>query len=351
MNKELFEKYLNDQCTPKEEERVYKWLQTSEGEAYLKENIDRDIRVSEEFEGYIEHPDIPSEKIFTKIQLNKNNHFKNLPKKNSYSFWRWIGVAAASILLLFSAVFYFQQVQRQNQPESQKSPYPVIIATAQAQDTTVSLVDGSRIILDGDSRLEILEGYSSEHRNVQLRGKAFFDVKEEKTRPFIVETSHSYIKVLGTKFEVETDSNIARVKVEEGKVRFFSKDKRVDPIDLRSGEYGILRLNNKEDSLAKEDDASAQNRQKPILTRHQTIKENSKFKFSKNRLFVAAIFLERKYDVDIEIMNDSLRNIQFTLETEQSLLGAIEQITDYLDLTYQYNKQENKLLLKKKEHD
>lgn len=348
MNKELFEKYLNDQCTPEEAERVYEWLQTSEGEAYLKKYIDRDIRVNEEFQNYIEHPEVPSEKIFAKIQHDKNNHIRTLSsRKDNYRAWRWIGVAAATIMLLISAVFYLQQ--EQNQSEPQGSPSAAIVTT-EDQDSTVSFSDGSRITLGPDSRLEVLGGYAREHRNVQLRGKAFFEVSEDTTLPFIVQTSHSYIRVLGTKFEVEAypDRAEVKVKVDEGKVRFFSKDSRLDPIDLKSNESGILHLNTKEDSLNQEGNSAIATHQKPILIRQKTEEKNTKIRFANNRLFIAIDYLERNYDVDIELENDSLRDIRFTLVTDHSLLGAIEEIADSLNLTYEYNRQDNKLLLKKR---
>lgn len=351
MNKELFEKYLNDQCTPEEVERVYEWLQTPEGEAYLKENIDRDFRVDEEFQDYIEHPDIPSEEIFARIQRDKNKHFKTISRKDSYRVWRWIGVAAASIMLLTTAMFYFQQEQKQNRSEPQKSPYPVTMVTAEDQDSTISFSDGTRITLNSNSRLEISGGYSQEHRNVQLRGKAFFEVSEDTTLPFIVQTTHSYIRVLGTKFEVEAypDKAEVKVKVEEGKVRFFSKDSRLDPIDLRNNESGVLRLDTREDSLDEEGNPVTANRRKPKLIRHQTVEEDSKIKFYNNRLFIAIKYLERKYDVNIELEDDSLRETRFTLVSDHSLLGAVERIADSLNLAFEYNRQDNELLLKKKE--
>lgn len=66
----------------------------------------------------------------------------------------------------------------------------------------VALIDGSRVRLDGDTRIDVrITPWS---RSVALaRGEAFFDVAHEEWRSFTVETGTAQVSVLGTAFDVD----------------------------------------------------------------------------------------------------------------------------------------------------
>ncbi len=77
----------------------------------------------------------------------------------------------------------------------------------------ISLQDGSRVWLNADTRLEYAKDFQSKAtRDVYLIGEAFFDVVEDKNRPFIVHTKDVEIKVLGTSFNVKAYSKEAKVE-------------------------------------------------------------------------------------------------------------------------------------------
>ena len=167
----------------------------------------------------------------------------------------------------------------------------------------------------------------------------------------MVQTDYSFIRVLGTKFEVEAYPGQPEVivKVDEGKVRFFSKDERLEPLDLVKNESGTLRFKAPKDSVREEDGSEKVNFDKPLLVRHSSVKKKDpKIKFVNNRLFVALRYLERNYDVDIELEEDSLRHYRFTLTADHSLLGALERIADSLDLSIEYIREDDKLYLHQK---
>lgn len=197
MKKELLDKYFNDQCTPEEEEKVWEWFQTAEGEAYLKQEIDRDIRVEDEFGDVIEHPELNSERLFNKIQQSKSTSwFQNI------GGWK---KAAAAILILgmlgLAASFYMQFHETETK----------IVKTAAGEKKTMVLPDSSRIVLHSNSSLEYDSGF--EDREVFLDGEAYFEVKHHEDQPFMVLVDDTYIKVLGTEFVVSKYNDSERVKV------------------------------------------------------------------------------------------------------------------------------------------
>jgi ferric-dicitrate binding protein FerR (iron transport regulator) len=85
---------------------------------------------------------------------------------------------------------------------------------------TVRLPDGSMITLEPDSRLTFPNRFTGNTREVALTGEAFFEVKPNHEKPFIVHTANIMATVLGTSFNVEAYPNgIAKVVVATGRVK------------------------------------------------------------------------------------------------------------------------------------
>ncbi len=85
---------------------------------------------------------------------------------------------------------------------------------------TASLADGSRITLSGDTR--IIAHVDGPERHVELvRGRAFFDVAPDTTRPFLVRAAATEIRVVGTAFDVNRSPGGVQVAVTEGVVEIL----------------------------------------------------------------------------------------------------------------------------------
>lgn len=68
----------------------------------------------------------------------------------------------------------------------------------------VSLPDGSNVTLDTGASVSYEESFGKKTRNITADGRVFFDVFKNKRKPFIIETGGLKIKVLGTKFDVDS---------------------------------------------------------------------------------------------------------------------------------------------------
>ena len=91
------------------------------------------------------------------------------------------------------------------------------------QRTQVTLADGTMVWVNGKSTLTFPNRFSSRTRKVELDGEAYFDVRKDPEKQFIVSTAHqSAIKVLGTKFNVKAYKEADEVitTLVEGKVNF-----------------------------------------------------------------------------------------------------------------------------------
>lgn len=90
--------------------------------------------------------------------------------------------------------------------------------TARGETRDVLLVDGSKVRLSGDTRMDVR--FTPWSREVVLReGEAFFDVAHEKVRNFAVDTGSSSVTVLGTAFDIDlVDEQTRVVRVYRGLV-------------------------------------------------------------------------------------------------------------------------------------
>lgn len=95
---------------------------------------------------------------------------------------------------------------------------PIPLETAPGQHREVTLADGTRVTLDGATRLEVRLG--SRRRQVELvRGEAFFDVAHDAARPFTVRSDTGSARVLGTAFDLERADGRLELSVHRGRVR------------------------------------------------------------------------------------------------------------------------------------
>ena len=89
--------------------------------------------------------------------------------------------------------------------------------------TRHTLPDGSIISLNAASKVSYPEKFVGDQREVHLEGEAFFDVKRDKEKPFVIRAQGSVTKVLGTSFNINAypGENIVEIAVLSGKVAVF----------------------------------------------------------------------------------------------------------------------------------
>ncbi|SNS40265.1 MULTISPECIES: FecR domain-containing protein [unclassified Azospirillum] len=97
------------------------------------------------------------------------------------------------------------------------TPLPELFETGQGQRRTVTLADGSSIILNSGTRLSV--ALSADRRAVVLeQGEALFDVAKDAARPFTVAAGERLVTVVGTAFNVRHLDRSVTVTVTRGLV-------------------------------------------------------------------------------------------------------------------------------------
>ncbi len=96
--------------------------------------------------------------------------------------------------------------------------------TAKGEQREQELIDGSQILLNTDSLVEVR--FDKKQRQVELhQGEVFFDIKKDG-RPFDVITPAGVIRVIGTHFSVYRTALDTQVTVVEGQVALGTKPAR-----------------------------------------------------------------------------------------------------------------------------
>lgn len=103
------------------------------------------------------------------------------------------------------------------------------LSTANGETYKVRLPDGSLIYLNAASSLTYATSLKDHGRRVvRLTGEGYFEVSQDKTHPFVVETENQEVEVLGTHFNVNayTDERAITTTLLEGSVKVSAGKKQ-----------------------------------------------------------------------------------------------------------------------------
>lgn len=166
---------------------------------------------------------------------------------------RWWAAAAAILILGIAGALLYRG--RQDTGIARVAPVTAArdkeVVTRYGTRSFLELPDGSKLWLNAGSRVKYAEGFAG-GRELTLTGEAFFDVKHDPGRPFIIHTGKLDIKVLGTSFNLKAypgDSAVETTLI-DGKVEIDFQDNNHESIVLRPSEKVIIPI--RETRLTKE---------------------------------------------------------------------------------------------------
>ena len=145
------------------------------------------------------------------VPMKKRRHpWLGLPNVKFFAFAATILVGLAATALVLRS--------HNLAPTPADGPY---FATAVGERKPVVLSDGSKVLLNTDSRIQI--AYSGAQRAVHLlRGEAYFEVAHNSDRPFLVYAGANVVRAVGTSFSVHVQKRDVAVVVTEGTVELSS---------------------------------------------------------------------------------------------------------------------------------
>ena len=203
----LIEKYLAGQCSPEEEEWIRVWSDKQLDQTALS--------FSEEEKKTLR------KRIWNRID---SHTLGRRPFIVRYGWWSLS--AAASVLLVLTGWWFWLQpnsLQLAVAGKVQNRPGAVDVSNTSGKEQKITLKDGSLVILKPNSSISYPEQFGDKNRQLSLRGEAFFDVKRDPARPFIVQTGDLVTQVLGTSFTIKSydEANDIEVAVLRGRVSVY----------------------------------------------------------------------------------------------------------------------------------
>jgi len=212
---------------------------------------------------------------------------------------RWMigGAAAAAVLV---AVLVFYSITRL--PETR-------FETAIGEHASVVLPDGSGIELNSNSEVRV--SYSDRARVIQLqRGEAFFKVAHDAVRPFWVVGGNSWVRALGTAFNVDLRPVGVRITVSEGAVQVGQSETRQaaapNADELARRAYSVLSAGQQVD--VQDGEASIRTVASKEM-RHSLAWRSGKVYFEKQPLEAVIEEMSRYTALKLSISDDKLREL------------------------------------------
>lgn len=187
----------------------------------------------------------------------------------------------------------------------------------------VKLSDGSSVHLNAGTSLKYpVKFLTGKTRQVFLKGEAYFDVAKDEKHPFVVNTDHLNVEVLGTQFnfssypeDIETD-----VVLVEGSVNLYTTSNKNNNVLLKPGFKGSLHK--------KSTKTIATN---AVITSIYTSWINGELVFRNITFGNILKKMERHYNVEIVNNNIQLSDEKFNASFRNE---PIEKILEYFKITY-----------------
>ncbi|MGN7808826.1 FecR family protein [Flavobacterium sp. 22076] len=328
---ELFESYLQNNLSEIEQQKIMEIIEKGTHDDFIKEKIhlmlkDNDAsKVLDKEQGdyilkYILSKPVSEPKVVTLE-----------PQKRSRKKMVRIIVAAASMIALIAigSKFLFQQ--------KNTLPVPVVEQNIIAENSLIDfsgkqlvhLPDGSTVLLNENSSLKYDQNsFNNKTREVTLTGEAFFDIKRNEQKPFIVHTGKVQTRVLGTAFNInaKNSSKNIEVTVTRGKVQVGDTEKV----------YGIITPNQQ----IKVDKNTLSYEQNNISAAIVTEWKSNYLILDDLNMQEAVSLISQKYKVQILISNEKINKCRITASflNEEDLDHVLKVICSVIETEYRYNK-------------
>ena len=311
----LLNKYFKGQSTKEEQLFVEKYYNLFHNEPDVLDTLSSDEK------------EILKNNLKDKIwsNISKVQPSKKLRSINS----RYIRLAAAAVfatVLISSSYFLINKSSTKKHPLATRKNAII----EHKENRVLLLPDGSTVILSQGSKLNYPSTFDGrETREVYLEGQGFFDIRHNKSRPFIVHTANLQTIVLGTAFNIKAlpgEDNIT-VTVKRGRVSVTDQNKTL----------GIITPN--------QQITYAKSKVKSLM---QAVKNESYLSWKQEDLSIdnltiseAAKLMEDRFDVKIIVSNPEIESLRFT--TTFSKNGTLEQALNSIclfnGLSYTYDKE------------
>jgi len=192
LDEAIIARFLMGECSEDELCRLNLWLKESDEHAH-------DLFKMEELY-FLGKRDGQKDKVIEKAEQALFNRLKL--EKKTYKrkmFFRWMRYAAifVGVLVLLNVSYYFYQAQKEEKE--------LLVVSTLNEIRKIQLPDGTCVWLNKNTVLKYPRQFSEKKRNIYMEGEAYFEVKRDVEKPFIVKSEMMQVRVLGTVFNMKSE--------------------------------------------------------------------------------------------------------------------------------------------------
>lgn len=329
---ELILKCLQGEASDEEQQKVWIWLKNAQ-------NVDhyQQLRDSWLASGMIKkESSFEIDLRYAKIQSRIHSKIKQTPLfkiSQLNDVWK----VAAIFIFAFLLGFSITQVTSNHISDSLAENQYNIEAPMGAQ-ITMSLADGTKVWLNAGSKLTYSNAFNLEDRTVHLEGEGYFKVAKNKHLPFLVEADGVEVKAVGTAFNIKAypDETVVEATLVEGIIDVTEGKRtiRLEPNQKASFVRNSARLVRKNTPSGEPDSKWADDSDietvdiilsKNINTDLYTAWRCKRWIFEGEKLADFTKKLERRYDVQVFIMDQRLNDYKISGSIDQQSLSQLLQ--------------------------
>lgn len=318
----LLDSYLAGIISPEEFQQLLRLVKTGAYDELLKKSIDNTF-----FNGEL-RDDMDEKRsrdilqsIFNAERSEAIVHPITKPVKKYISL---IAVAASIILIFFSGWWLLPSFLKTENIVTGNKSKAIQPVSDNDWERYIRLQDGSTVLLNNGSRLVYPDAFNGKTREVTLVGEAYFDIKHDESRPFIVHAGEVNTIVLGTAFNIKAYPSQKEiiVTVTRGKVKVADSVKT----------YGIITPN---ESISV-NVASSKYLKEKVNAEEIVEWKKTYLVLDDVSMEEAAILINSKYFVNISFSKESLKRcrISATFLNNESLDQVLAVVTGVVNATY-----------------
>ena len=233
-NWKLLAKYIFDQPDKKEKEKTEKWIQKNPDNELLFKDLTR-LKKMKNLNNQIN-----TDKAWNnlKSRITQESEASDKEKETIRLIPKHILKYAAIVLILFgigsAVMFSYEKIFNSNELVSEQN-------YNSGENKKVIFPDGSSAYLNNRTLVNYPNNFRKTNRLINIKGEAFFDVKSNPSKPFIIKAEKARIEVLGTSFNVRTNENDnIEVFVKSGKVKLSQVNNERNFLIIEPGYIGVI---------------------------------------------------------------------------------------------------------------
>ena len=355
---QLTESFLNEGLTAQEQADLKEFLKSSANMDYFKKTYI--LWHNTQYVGGEEYVEKALRRALSRIEKQKQQFELFESSGLRFQFRKM----AAAILIAFtlgvlSYHFVVNHIQTASSPVAVIETSKVIVPLG--SQSQVELPDGTMVTLNAGSNLHYETSFGQGTREVRLEGEGYFKVVKNVSIPFVVKAKDVIIKALGTEFNVKAypDENTIQTTLVNGlvtvsqinttentqeialkpkqTVTYYEHIATVSAVKDEPQMRPALSLPSKQPAeKATIDKVELKNNIKPEL---YTSWKDSRWVIESELLSDLAVKLQRRYDVQIVIADEVLKQYPFngTL-TDETLEQVLDIMKSIAPINYSLNK-------------